>query len=137
MYFSLEDDKNLLKREYSRMPKPAELERRIEQLKAQNDEISREITVRQEEIKELNQTILDKTGQIETRKRELKEALDAVENFKNDYVQVNSLPMQISKECDRLLFESELVNNQKTNPLKHMSVEKKPYFMYILKKGAY
>ena len=103
----MEDDKNLLKREYSRMPKPAELERRIEQLKAQNNELSREITMRQEEIKELNQTILDKNGQIETRKKEYKEALDAVENYKSDYVQVNSLPMQISKECDRLLNESE------------------------------
>lgn len=103
----LEDDKNILKREYNRMPKPQELERRIEQLKAQNNEISKEITQRQEEIKELNQTIADKNGAIETRKKELKEALEAVEGYKSDYVQVNTLPMQISKECDRLLHESE------------------------------
>ena len=96
-----------MKREYSRMPKPAELERRIEQLKSQNNEISKEITVRQEEIKELNQTIMDRNSQIEIRKKELKEVLEAVENYKNDYVQVNSLPMQISKECDRLLNDAE------------------------------
>ncbi len=103
----LEDDKNILKREYTRMPKPQELERRIEQLRAQNNEISKELTQRQEEIKDLNQTIMDKNNLIEIRKRELKEALEVVENYKNDYVQVNTLPMQISKECDRLLYETE------------------------------
>jgi len=89
------------------MPKPQELERRIEQLRAQNNEISKELTQRQEEIKDLNQTIMDKNNLIEIRKRELKEALEVVENYKNDYVQVNTLPMQISKECDRLLYETE------------------------------
>ena len=103
----LEDDKNILKREYTRMPKPQELERRIEQLRAQNNERSKELTQRQEEIKDLNQTIMDKNNLIEIRKRELKEALEVVENYKNDYVQVNTLPMQISKECDRLLYETE------------------------------
>jgi predicted nucleic acid-binding Zn-ribbon protein len=103
----LEDDKNLLKREYSRMPKPAELERRIEQLKAQNNELSKEITMRHEEIKDLNQTITERNALIEVRKKEIKDILESVENHKNDYVQVNSLPMQISKECDRLLFEQE------------------------------
>lgn len=97
----------MLDREYSRMPKPHELERRIEQLSLQNNELSREISQRHEEIKELRQTINDKNLFVDQKRREYKELLEAVENSKNDYVQVNMLPNQISKEFDKLSNEKE------------------------------
>ena len=72
----LEDDKHLLDREYARMPKPHELERRIEQLKIQNTELSKEISQRQEEITDLKQTIRDKNSLLDLKRKEYKEILD-------------------------------------------------------------
>jgi predicted nucleic acid-binding Zn-ribbon protein len=103
----LEDDKQLLDREYSRMPKTHDLERRIEQLKVQNNELSIDILQRQEEITDLKQTISDKNLQLDVKRKEYKELLETVEMHKNDYVQVNMLPNQINKECDKLTHETE------------------------------
>ena len=69
--------------------------------------MAKEIAQRQEEIKDLKQTITDKHSLLEFNKKEYKDLLESVENYKNDYVQVNSLPNQIAKECDRLLSEAE------------------------------
>jgi chromosome segregation ATPase len=77
----------LLDREYARMPKPHELERRIEQLKLQNNEFSREISQRQEEINELKLTIMDKNQQLDLKRREYKELLENVENcYEEDFL---------------------------------------------------
>ncbi len=103
----MEDDKQLLDREYSRMPKPHELERRIEQLKLQNIELAKEISQRQEEIQDLKQSINDKNLLLDLKRKEHKELLETVEMYKNDYVQVNMLPNQINKECDKLNHEVE------------------------------
>lgn len=103
----LEDDKEMLDREYARMPKPQELEREIEHLKNTNSELSREITLRKAEISDLKLTIGEKNAYYETQKREYRELLDMVEARKNDYVQVNLLPNQLMKECDKIATETE------------------------------
>jgi predicted nucleic acid-binding Zn-ribbon protein len=107
MCLRLEEDKNLLEREYARMPKPHELERRIDQLKQQNNELSREITQRQEEINELKRTIYDKAAEMDHKKKEYRDLLESVENHKNDYVQANLQPHQIAKEIDKISTEKE------------------------------
>ena len=89
------------------MPKPHELERRIEQLKLQNNEFSREISQRQEEINELRQTIMEKNLQLDLKRKEYKELLENVENCKNEYVMANMEPNQIAKECDKISMEIE------------------------------
>jgi uncharacterized coiled-coil DUF342 family protein len=91
------------------MPKPHELERRIEQLKLQNNEFSREISQRQEEINELRQTIMEKNLQLDLKRKEYKELLENVENCKNEYVMANMEPNQIAKECDKISMEIEYV----------------------------
>ena len=98
----LEEDKKLLEREYSRMPKVNELERRIEQLKAENLEFAREITQRKEEINELRLSLDEAKKRHEAKKRELKEHMDTVSSYKNEYVLVHTMPTQIAKESDRI-----------------------------------
>lgn len=99
----------LLDREYARMPKPHELERRIEQLKIQNGELSREIVQRQVDISEVRQTIRERNLLLDLKRKEYKELQEKVENSKNEYVLRNSEPNQIAKECDKILVEMELV----------------------------
>ena len=55
------------------MPKPHELERRIEQLKLQNIELAKEITQRQEEIQDLKHSINDKNLLLDLKRKEHKE----------------------------------------------------------------
>lgn len=103
----LAEDKNILDREYTRMPKPHELEQRIEILTHQNMELSREINQRKEEINDLKQLIYDKNTQLESKRKEYKDLIESVENHKNDYVQANAQPHQIAKEIDKVLTEKE------------------------------
>lgn len=103
----LEDDKMLLEREYKRMPKPQELEKEMERLKKDNQELLREITQRKAEINDLKMTLSEKSSYYEGQKKEYRELLDTVESFKNDYVQVNLIPNQVMKECDKISTEIE------------------------------
>jgi chromosome segregation ATPase len=105
----LEEDKNLLEREYARMPKPHELERRIDQLTQQNKDLTREITQRKEEISDLKRLIYDKNAHLDAQRKEYKELVESVEDHKNDYVQANAQPHQIAKEIDKIITEKELV----------------------------
>lgn len=103
----LEEDKAILEREYARMPKPHELERHIQQLKHQNQELTQEIAQRHEEIVELRRTIELKNSDVEDKKKELNALLESVEDHKNEYVNANMQPYQIAKEIDKLSTEKE------------------------------
>ena len=92
------------------MPKPHDLERRIEQLKLQNGELSREIAQRQGDISDIKQSIRDKNLQLDLKRKEFKELLEKVENAKNEYVMKNMEPNQIMKECDKISIEIEYAN---------------------------
>jgi cell division protein FtsB len=103
----LEEDKQILDREYARMPKPHELEQQIKQLKAQNQELYVEIHQRQEEIHNIKQSVNEKNVVLEQKRKDLKELVDSIENYKSEYVLVQTLPNQISKEFDKLFVEKE------------------------------
>lgn len=103
--FRLEEDKNLLAREYDRMPKPHVLEKQIEQLEYQNRELMKEISQRQSEIIDMQTMIEEKNISLEARKREYRELTNNVENLKSDYVQINMEPNQIMKENSKISNE--------------------------------
>jgi chromosome segregation ATPase len=89
------------------MPKAHELERRIQELELQRNDISREIEQRNEEIKDLLSAISDKTKEVESKFKDLKEALESVEARKGEYVVINVVPNQIMKESDKISSENE------------------------------
>jgi chromosome segregation ATPase len=134
-YFSrrLEEDKQILDREYARMPKPQELERQIEQLKAQNQELYREIQQRQEEISDMRQSVNDKNVLLETERKDLKELVESIENYKAEYVSVNTLPNQINKEFDKLFTEKEYVPQQ---IFKSRNIKNIQSFFFVTLKGG-
>ncbi|CAF0929077.1 unnamed protein product [Brachionus calyciflorus] len=111
----LEEDKQLLDREYARMPKPQELERQIEELKLQNSELSKEILQRQEEIDDIKQTIREKNMFMDQKKKEYRDLLDKVENLKDDYVKENLLPSQYMKEFDKFSVEKDDISKEIQN----------------------
>lgn len=103
----LEEDKKLLEREYGRMPKPQELERRIQELESHNGDLAREITRRQEEIQEIMQNISTKQKENEQKQRDLKSIMEELDNKKSEYIQISSEPSMYSKERDKLSIEHE------------------------------
>lgn len=122
----LEEDKQLLDREYARMPKPHELERQIEELKIQNSELSKEIMLRQEEINDLKQTIRDKNMLMEHKNKEYRDLLDKEENLKDEYVKENLLPNQYMKEYDRFSSEKDDITreiNEIEKQIEKMTIE--------------
>lgn len=55
----------------------------------------------------MKQSIKDKNMTLDTKRKEYKELLDQIDTLKADYVQVQTLPNQISKEFDKILTEKE------------------------------
>ncbi len=107
---SLEEDKKLLEREFARMPKVHELERRIQELELGKSELIKEITHRKEEINDLKEALAKRQVEIDGKAKEYKESLQNVDSTKVDLFNVNSLINQITRECDKILNEIELVN---------------------------
>lgn len=94
------------------MPKAHELERRIQELELSRNDLAREIKQRNEEIKDLLNSISDKKKENEIKAKELKEILDTIENKKSDYVVINTVPNQIIKEADKISMENEYEFNK-------------------------
>ena len=89
------------------MPKAHELERRIQELEFQRNDLSREIEQRNEEIKDLLSAINDKAKEADLKMKELKNTLENVESKKGEYVVINAVPNQIIKESDKISVENE------------------------------
>lgn len=107
IFLSLEEDKKLKEREYARMPKPQELEKLIQDLSQQLNDMQREIMHNQEQLRDVRHAIDGKNKENEQKSKDLKELLEIVENKKSEYVKINYEPNQIMKEADKISQENE------------------------------
>lgn len=89
-------------REYARLPKQGEVEKRIDDLKSSNNEMAKEIAQRQQEVRVLKEDLDMRKRHITTAKKEATSVLEDVEEQKGVLVSVNTQPTQIAKEADKL-----------------------------------
>lgn len=97
----LQEEQRMIEKEYARMPKQGEVEKKIEELKQVCTEIRKEIANRQMESKNLKEEVEKKERHIKKEKAEYDTVAEEVEKLKADLVAVNTQPGQISKEADR------------------------------------
>lgn len=99
----LREEKRLLEREYERIPKTGELEKRAKLLKETSDDLQKENTQRILEIKALKEDLALKEREIQREQTELEKMQEQQEIIKDELVQVQYIPEQIGKDIEKII----------------------------------
>ncbi|XP_069141238.1 coiled-coil domain-containing protein 146-like [Argopecten irradians] len=99
---TLSEEKKIMEREYSRMPKQWEIEKKLKEIQAASEDMKKEIVQRQMEAKTLREDMETTQRQCLAEQKEYDQLKSEMENLKGDLVQINTLPNQIAKEADKL-----------------------------------
>uniref|UniRef100_S4RJV6 Coiled-coil domain containing 146 n=1 Tax=Petromyzon marinus TaxID=7757 RepID=S4RJV6_PETMA len=95
---SLQDEKNLLQKEYERMPKPGDLERKAKLVMEGCEDLRREVSQRKAEVQSLQEELESRQGQMIREQKSLNQQKIMRENLKNELVQIHMVPGEIMKE---------------------------------------
>lgn len=109
---TLEEEKKIIEREYNRLPKQGEIEKKIKELQAGTEEMKKEIVQRQIEAKTLREDLDATQRQTAADKKEYEKLTDELEKLKADLVQINTLPGQTAKEADKIQRQKNGITSQ-------------------------
>lgn len=98
----LREEKMMLEREYSRMPKPGEIEKQVKELQKSVEELKMEIAQRTIDAKSLKEEVENRETQVNALRKEVEEDLDEQQKLRDQLVQVHSQPAHITKQTDLL-----------------------------------
>lgn len=108
----LTEEKKIMEREYARMPKQGEIEKKIKELQAACEEMKKEINNRQLESKTLKEDVENTKRENLLEAKEVEKSQDEMEKLKAELVQVNTLPNQLAKEADKLARQKNEIDNR-------------------------
>ncbi|XP_020840171.1 coiled-coil domain-containing protein 146 isoform X1 [Phascolarctos cinereus] len=109
---SLKEEKMLVQKEYEKIPKPGEMEKRVKQLKENSEDLRKEVIQKKLEIKNLREDLLYKQKLSLKDKKELDDLLEEEDNLKDEVVRHQSIPLQIRKEIEKI-FRKRLETEKK------------------------
>ncbi|XP_053320353.1 coiled-coil domain-containing protein 146 [Spea bombifrons] len=98
----LQEEKSLLEREYERIPKAGELEKRAKLLKESSEELQKENAQRRLEIKALKEDVENKQREIQKEQKELEKKLQQQKIVKEELVQIHNIPAQLGKDMEKI-----------------------------------
>ncbi|XP_037018120.2 coiled-coil domain-containing protein 146 [Artibeus jamaicensis] len=98
---SLMEEKSLIIKEFEKIPKPGEMEKKMRILKESTEELRKEIMQKRLEIKNLREDFTSKQKQLLKEQKEVEELLEYQVNLKDEVVHHQSLPVQIGKEIEK------------------------------------
>ena len=99
---SLQEEKRILEREYSRLPKKEEIDKQTKELNKHIEDLRLEIGQRQLEAKNLREELSTRQRQIELERKEVEREVEQQDRLKEELVQVHSLPGQLLKDMDKM-----------------------------------
>ncbi|KAM6202824.1 coiled-coil domain-containing protein 146 [Rhynchocyon petersi] len=99
---SLKEEKALILKEFEKIPKPGEMEKKMKMLRESTEELRKEIMQKKLEIKNLREDLLSKQKQSLKEQKELEELLEYQINLKDDVVHHQAIPVQIGKEIEKI-----------------------------------
>ncbi|XP_019365009.1 PREDICTED: coiled-coil domain-containing protein 146 [Gavialis gangeticus] len=109
----LQEEKKILQREYERIPKQGETEKRIKMLKENCEELRKETTQRRAEIKALKEDVAFKQKLMLKEQKEVEKLLEQEDNLKEELVQLHVIPVQLGKEMDKINRKKTVVEKKK------------------------
>ncbi|XP_053107287.1 coiled-coil domain-containing protein 146 isoform X3 [Hemicordylus capensis] len=110
---SLLEEKKLLEKEYHRIPKASTAEKRIKALKESCEELRKETGHRRQEIKALKEDLSLKQKRLAKDQKELDELLRTQEDLKDELVHLQTVPIQLGKEVERMNRRKQDVEKKK------------------------
>nr|XP_019600102.1 PREDICTED: coiled-coil domain-containing protein 146 isoform X2 [Rhinolophus sinicus] len=99
---SLMEEKSLIIKEFEKIPKPGEMEKKMRILKESTEELRKEIMQKKIEIKNLREDLTSKQKQLLKEQKELEELLEHQVNLKDEVVHHQTIPVQIGKEIEKI-----------------------------------
>ncbi|KAJ1063399.1 hypothetical protein K5549_019040, partial [Capra hircus] len=98
---SLVEEKNLILKEFEKIPKPGEMEKKMRILRESTEELRKEVMQKKLEIKNLREDLTSKQKQLLKEQKELEELLEYQVTLKDEVVHRQSIPVQIGKETEK------------------------------------
>uniref|UniRef100_G1PE07 Coiled-coil domain containing 146 n=1 Tax=Myotis lucifugus TaxID=59463 RepID=G1PE07_MYOLU len=98
---SLLEEKALIIKEFEKIPKPGEMEKKMRILKESTEELRKEIMQKKSEIKNLREDLTFKQKQLLKEQKELEELLECQVNLRDEVVHHQAIPVQIGKEIEK------------------------------------
>ncbi|GCC28596.1 hypothetical protein chiPu_0007027 [Chiloscyllium punctatum] len=111
----LQEELEMFKKDFERLPKAADFERKTKALREGCIELSREITQRKREIKTTKEELESKIEEVKNMQQELEKKQENEEHLKLDLVQLHTVPVQLAKDIQKL--------NRKRNNLEKAKAE--------------
>ncbi|KAM7182061.1 coiled-coil domain-containing protein 146 [Macrochelys suwanniensis] len=99
---SLQEDKRHLQREYERIPKQGETEKKTKVLKENCEELRKETIQRRMEIKTLKEDVTSKQRLMLREQKEVEELLEQQDELKDELVRLHAIPVQLGKDMDKI-----------------------------------
>ncbi|KAH0616470.1 hypothetical protein JD844_027592 [Phrynosoma platyrhinos] len=99
---SLLEDKKLIEKEYQRIPKASEYEKKIKFLKESCEELRKETTHRRQEIRALKEDLSVRQKHLTKDQKELEEILRKQEETKDELVRHQAIPIQLGKDMEKI-----------------------------------
>ncbi|EDL03207.1 mCG120103, isoform CRA_a [Mus musculus] len=121
---SLTEEKSIILKEFEKIPKPGEIEKKTRLLKESTEELRKEVIQRRLEIKNLREDVVLKQKQLVREQKELEELMEYQVGLKDDVVHHQSVPVQITKEIEKMTrkkVETEKKNIVLESELKELS----------------
>ncbi|XP_017378527.1 coiled-coil domain-containing protein 146 isoform X1 [Cebus imitator] len=98
---SLMEEKNIIVKEFEKIPKPGEMEKKMKILRESTEELRKEIMQKKLEIKNLREDLVSKQKQLLKEQKELEELLEHQVILKDELAHHQTIPVQIGKEIEK------------------------------------
>uniref|UniRef100_A0A8C3X8B2 Coiled-coil domain containing 146 n=1 Tax=Catagonus wagneri TaxID=51154 RepID=A0A8C3X8B2_9CETA len=98
---SLMEEKSLILKEFEKIPKPGEIEKKARILRESAEELRKEVMQKKLEIKNLREDLTSKQKQSLKEQKELEELLEYQVTLKDEVVHHQAIPVQIGKEIEK------------------------------------
>ena len=109
---NLKEERDMLTREYNRIPKSDEIDRQLKETSTAIDELRSEITQSRAKIKQIQDEVLSKNKQNDLDRKNLETEQLELEALKENLVTAHQKPQQIGKEIDKILKAKKVVDDK-------------------------
>uniref|UniRef100_A0A803TFM5 Coiled-coil domain containing 146 n=1 Tax=Anolis carolinensis TaxID=28377 RepID=A0A803TFM5_ANOCA len=99
---SLREDKSIIEKEYKRIPKASEYEKKIKVLRESCEELRKEASQKRQEIRALKEDLSVRQKQLTKDQKELREILQKQEETKDELGCLQAIPIQLGKDMDKI-----------------------------------
>ncbi|XP_053464516.1 coiled-coil domain-containing protein 146 isoform X2 [Nycticebus coucang] len=99
---SLMEEKTLMVKEFEKIPKPGEMEKKMKIVKESTEELRKEVLQKKLEIKNLREDLSSKQKQLLKEQKELEDLMEYQVTLKDEVAYHQTVPVQIGKEIEKM-----------------------------------